>query len=200
MKVLFLDIDGVVNCENTFQRHRGWIGIDPHMAFLVGKIQLDTDCKVVLSSSWRHGEESKAEVRRQVVDFIDVTPSLPRPMGTGVEYAERGKEILAWIKTHNDIRKVLDEKKYEHELVTKYAILDDDSDFLPEQPLFKTSWKHGITEKIAKAVTEYLNSDTPMCFGCYQLMSPVKDSVTKKVTGHQWKCKQCAPKMILSIG
>lgn len=50
-KILFLDIDGVVNSEQSFKegRQRDHHGIDPYMAFLVGKIQLDTGCEVVLS-------------------------------------------------------------------------------------------------------------------------------------------------------
>lgn len=141
MKVLFLDIDGVVNCKTTTQRHRGYIGIDPYMAFLVGKIQLDTDCRVVLSSTWRMWPDSRDEVKKQVVNFIDVTPNL----GDGSRFGSvRGKEIAAWLN--------------EHPNVEKYAILDDDKDMLEEQlpHFFNTSWDTGITEEIAKQVTDYL--------------------------------------------
>lgn len=136
MKVLFLDIDGVVNCITTRQRHRGAIGIDPYMAFLVGKIQLDTNCDVVLSSSWRLWEETREEVKRQVVDFIDITPD-----HRGL--TDRGCEILAWLANHPE--------------VTRHAILDDNNDFHDDQPLFRTSWQIGITPEIAKQVTDYLN-------------------------------------------
>lgn len=135
-KILFLDIDGVVNCEKTFQRHRGVIGIDPYMAFLVGKIKLDTGCDVVLSSSWRHGEEGVKEVERQVCDLLDRTPNS--------DDGFRGGEVKAWLTGHPE--------------VTNYAILDDDSDFFPEQPLFKTSWKEGLTKEIAEEVIKHLNS------------------------------------------
>lgn len=140
MKVLFLDIDGVVNCKTTTQRHRGFIGIDPYMAFMVGKIQLDTGCEVVLSSTWRMDEKSRAEVRKQVVKFIDCTPHIP-------EKRERGHEIQAWLDQHPE--------------VTRYAILDDDSDMLESQlpNFFKTSWEFGITAEIAKAVTDHLNEN-----------------------------------------
>lgn len=136
MKVLFLDIDGVVNCKHTTQRHRGTIGIDPYMAFLVGKITLNVpDLKVVLSSSWRNFEDGRAEVERQVCKLHDVTPS--RLMGI------RGEEINQWLQEHPE--------------VTRYAILDDDSDMLPEQlpNFFRTSWDTGITEEIADAVTAH---------------------------------------------
>ncbi len=136
MKILFLDIDGVCNSADTIHRsHRGVIGIDPYMAFLVGKIQLDTDCEVVLSSSWRHHEAGREEVRKSVVNFIDWTPTSHNGF--------RGDEIKQWLNEHPE--------------VTKYAILDDESDFHPDQKLFKTTWQTGITEEIAKQVTDYLN-------------------------------------------
>ncbi len=140
-KILFLDIDGVVNCATTMQRHRGAIGIDPYMAFLVGKIVLDTGCDIVLSSTWRCWPDARDEVRRQVGNFIDITPRMP--LLGGSEQMERGKEIKAWLEQHPD--------------VDRYAILDDGSDFFSDQPLFKTSWQTGINEKIANEVTVYLN-------------------------------------------
>lgn len=151
MKILFLDIDGVCNSEETFRKDgKCHFPIDPYMAFLVGKIQLDTGCKVVLSSSWRHHPESVEHVHRRIVNIYDTTGSEPldptRP--SGVENCQRGREIKAWI----------DSQKYK---VDRYAILDDDSDMLPEQlpNFFKTSWKTGLTEEIAKKVIEHLNNE-----------------------------------------
>jgi hypothetical protein len=138
-KVLFLDIDGVCNSAQTINRsHRGVIGIDPYMAFLVGKITLDTGCEVVLSSSWRHSKTGREEVEQAVVPCIDITP-------TGDD-GFRGKEIKAWLDAHPD--------------VTHYAILDDDSDMLPTQlpHFFQTSWETGLTEEIAQAVTRHLST------------------------------------------
>ncbi len=139
MIIIFLDIDGVVNCATTPQRHGGFIGIDPYMSLLINRIIWATDAKVVLSSTWRLDEESRQEVRDKVCDFIDITPQLQR---TATD--PRGIEIKAWLDAHPD--------------VTKYAILDDDSDMLPEQMenFFKTSWQTGITDDIAKKVTEHL--------------------------------------------
>lgn len=137
-KLLFLDIDGVCNCATTRERHGYYIGIDPYMAFMVGKIQLDTGCSVVLSSAWRLMPDGCEEVRKKVVDFIDVTPNMS---------SFRGDEIREWFELNPKFKDV------------KYAILDDNADFHQDQPLFKTEWKTGITPEIAKAVTDYLNED-----------------------------------------
>lgn len=135
MKVLFLDIDGVCNNARTFQGSQELYGIDPYMAFLVGKIKLDTDCEVVLSSSWRHSPEGVSRVEERICKLLDTT-------GTA-RSGFRGDEVREWL--------------YRHPEVTRYAILDDDSDFHGHQPLFKTTWELGLTKEIAEAVTNYLN-------------------------------------------
>jgi len=137
VKVLFLDIDGVVNSRATTSFKNKLYPIDPHMAFMVGKIQLDTDCKIVLSSSWRHHPDGVAAVEKSIVPVHDVTPMIT----AGV----RGHEIQAWLDKHPEVE--------------RYAILDDDSDMLPEQlpNFFKTTFQNGLLEEIAAAVTQHLN-------------------------------------------
>lgn len=151
MKVLFLDIDGVANCATTAQRHNGFIGIDPYMAFLIGKIKLETGCEFVLSSSWRHYPDGPEEVERCIGNLHSKTPRIQDPEGTTWkerqekgDWGSRGNEIKAWLA--------------EHAGVEKYAIVDDDNDMLPEQQehFFKTSWTEGITAKIAAAIAEHL--------------------------------------------
>jgi hypothetical protein len=56
----------------------------------------------------------------------------------------RGTEIKTWLDSHQD--------------VSCYAILDDNTDFLVGQPLFKTSWDKGLTEEIAEKVISHLNA------------------------------------------
>lgn len=136
MKVLFLDVDGVLNSRSTTDFRNNLYPIDPHMAFMIGKIQLDTDCKVVLSSSWRLHPDGIAAVEKHVVKILDKTPYLD-----GI----RGDEVNAWLAKHPE--------------VTHYAILDDDSDFHKDQPLFKTTFEYGLTKDIAAQVTEYLNKE-----------------------------------------
>lgn len=138
MKVLFLDIDGVVNNATTTQRSGLYVGIDPLLAFRVRKIVLDTGCEVVLSSAWRLFPDGREEVEQRVYKVLDVTPS-----NKGL--TDRGCEVIAWLKDHPE--------------VTRHAILDDNADFHKEQPLFKTMAHIGITDEITKAVTDYLNEE-----------------------------------------
>lgn len=140
MKVLFLDIDGVVNSADSTNFKGSLWPLDPHKAFLVGKIQLDTGCEVVLSSSWRHHPDGVAEVNKRVVKLLDKTPDSKDGF--------RGAEVQAWLDEHPE--------------VTRYAILDDDMDFYTYQApnFFKTRFmEEGLTDEIAQAVTEHLNKE-----------------------------------------
>lgn len=148
MKVLFLDIDGVCNSAEYAERRfketgkGGLLGIDQILAKRVRRIVKETDCKVVLSSTWRLYPNARDQVRRDVVGFIDVTPNFQAGEQNG--RTERGYEIQDWLDRHQEVE--------------VYAILDDDNDFLKDQWLFKTTFKEGLTEKIAANVIAHLNS------------------------------------------
>lgn len=154
MKVLFLDIDGVVNKQENFNptNKPGPFPIDSYCAFLVGRIKLSTGCEVVLSSSWRYHAEACQIVSERVVELLDRTTTNYEWDGkpitargtTYVHHEIRGDEVNEWLSRHPE--------------VTKYAILDDESDFYDDQPLFQTTFKDGLTDEIAEAVIEYLNA------------------------------------------
>lgn len=140
MKVLFLDVDGVLNHSGTTFKYNHF-PLERYCAFLVGKIQMYTDCKVVLSSSWRHHPESVAHLNDVVVEIYDKTPTINTPDRI------RGDEIQSWLDLHPG--------------VTRYAILDDDSDMLDSQlpNFFQTSFSGGgLTDEIADKIIKHLNS------------------------------------------
>lgn len=135
-KILFLDIDGVVNNPNTKQKHGPFRGIDPKLAKIVKRIIKETKCDVVLSSTWRLDEDSREHVREKVCDFIDRTYDS--------KSGHRGDEIIEWLNRNGNF------------MSHDYAILDDDSDFYAWQPLFRTDHRTGITEEIADKVIAHL--------------------------------------------
>ncbi len=134
MKIIFLDIDGVLNCEKTCRTSGCVFPIDPHKVVLLDRIIQATECKVVLSSSWRHHAEGRKNARK-AVDFFDTTDRTLNGF--------RGDEISSWLEHYPEVE--------------KYAILDDDSDFKNWQPLFQTTFKEGLTEKIAQKVIDHFN-------------------------------------------
>ena len=160
MKVIFLDIDGVLNC---FHDNEKWHerGDRVNMIFdeLVDRLNgiIDaTGCKLVLSSTWRLSSDWQETMHKAGIRdvFLGRTPSLnnerwkwlgENPGRSAMEFMERGKEIEEWLSIN----------PYG---VTRYCILDDDSDMLPHQKHFKTSgFAGGLTQEIADQVIEYLN-------------------------------------------
>lgn len=146
MKILFLDIDGVCNNQKTRERQgdTSFIGIKPELAELVRDIVAATDCKIVLSSTWRMFPDSKKWAEDHIAPFYDQTIDLQRGAKWGV--VERGYEILEWLNGHPDVE--------------RYAILDDNSDMLPSQMpnFFQTTWERGLTPEIRDRVIEHLNA------------------------------------------
>jgi hypothetical protein len=132
VKVIFLDIDGVLNTRKTVERWQGCIGIDQVLANRFARLQQATAASVVLSSTWRVSRDWRATMRKNgVVGIIDRTPDL--------RDRTRGEEIQAWLNAHPEVQ--------------LYAILDDVRDMLPHQPLFRTSFfRGGLTEEIAQRV------------------------------------------------
>lgn len=144
MKVLFLDIDGVCNNQKTRERQGNtkFIGIKPELAERVRRIVAATGCQVVLSSSWRLFPDSAAWAAQHVCPFYDQTIDMQRGAVFGV--TDRGHEIKEWLDRHPDVE--------------QYAILDDDTHFLPGQHLFNTTWAEGLTDEIADEVIKHLQN------------------------------------------
>jgi len=146
MKILFLDIDGVLNSAAYFKtrktpRDAKPRDIDPLKVLLLHRILEDTDAKVVVSSSWRLHPDGLENVRKAVAPFevIGVTPRHAR-------FEHRHAEIKEWLDEHPEVE--------------RYAILDDDNVASTGhgENFFKTEWYgEGLTEEIAKAVTDHLH-------------------------------------------
>lgn len=114
MKVIFLDIDGVLNVH--MQKHDEY-GAVFHPQFVENlKTIIDkTGAKIVISSSWRHDGLDRMKAmwkdRNLPGEVIDITPYFNH-------YSIRGLEIDKW------------NQEYKPE---NYVIIDDDSDMLPFQ-------------------------------------------------------------------
>src|SRR5262245_55436037 len=59
MKLLFLDIDGVLNCAVTKERWNGLIGIDRRLVSTFLQWLSGKDVGIVLSSTWRLYDDTK---------------------------------------------------------------------------------------------------------------------------------------------
>jgi len=137
-KVIFLDIDGVLNCRSTPNPRKLPYVVDPGLVQRFRSLVERTGAAVVLSSTWRYDPAGLFAARHHGISFSDVIPDLPdRP---------RRDEILAWLTTHRD--------------VDRYAVIDDEDDELDDLPLFQPSPSIGLSDDIAAGVERYLRGET----------------------------------------
>jgi hypothetical protein len=165
IKVIFLDIDGVLNSLRSCERNKGKeirqmmpdkIHLDP-----LKKIIKSTKAKIVISSAWRIGCPSSGmweyffEALGYSFKVIGVTPSL---FDAEQHRLARGYEIDKWINSRDEEAK---KKHAENWLITpvgRFVIIDDDGDMVHlSDHLFQTDAVDGLTEEIADRVIEYLN-------------------------------------------
>lgn len=156
MKLLFLDVDGVLNSTEFFLRRQSPPAvasdqIDARAVTCLEIILRLTNCNVVLSSMWRHkvilndfvNALGMPEVFRE--RFIGVTPLaayLTSPSGLITRCESRHQEISAWLTRVP---------------CERYCILDDQSDFGPLQSrLVQTDPRYGLREAEAERVIAML--------------------------------------------
>lgn len=139
-KLIFLDVDGVLNRDSTKEKVNDFCGVDTALAKLFVDWYKQRDYQIILSSTWRLVSafgDFKGELNRNDIYWIDETPELK-----GVS---RGHEIEASIQKHKP---------------DLYVILDDmgPSEFLKHQRarLVQTSGSKGLEPKKLVKMDELL--------------------------------------------
>ena len=143
MKVLFLDIDGVV----CLHKDKDWDNeeeiFDAACCRKLQEIVSATGCKLVLSSSWRLFPESIRSMFRQLKPFGITRENF---LGRTPLRGERGDEIMAYLKKRPQIE--------------TFVAVDDEpfySRVFPKDRLILTKPESGITEIIKEACIRKLN-------------------------------------------
>jgi hypothetical protein len=156
MKVLFLDIDGVLNTPKMTGRF-GFDFIDTVLVALVARIVKETECKIVLSSTWRIDERDRFLATRELAEhgltIHDCTPVITRkPPDDPSNLLDKLWQAWNWPKRHEEIQLWLDQNP-----VSRFAILDDLQEACIEGSFFKTDEDRGITVAIAEQIIQHLN-------------------------------------------
>lgn len=157
MKVIFLDIDGVLNTPSSESRCGEYIGIDDEKVEKLKKIVEKTKAEIVLVSTWKkywRKEEKLKPLQDCSATYLDEklakcglkAVDKTRDKSDG-RYLSRGEGILEYICRNN---------------VENYVILDDcqfdyDGNDLTDK-LVKTNQIEGLTEKQVKAACEILKN------------------------------------------
>jgi hypothetical protein len=148
--LLFLDFDGVITTlESKWE-------ICPEKIKLLNKIVEQTDCRIVVSSTWRLNKT--VEELQELLDgkgftgrVIGKTPSLPyiKFEDSPIQFC-RGEEIKYFLQ-----------KMTERGNIKSYCIVDDDQDFLYTQRnnFVNTDSFKGISEQDIEKVINILNRE-----------------------------------------
>ncbi len=145
MKVIFLDIDGVLNSNFWNDTHKREISdgtlIDEDKVMMLGQLIRNTNATVILHSGWRFWFDRDVKpLRREAERLIemfekeDIKIDGVTPDHTTEEIRKSKKfslvkasEILAWISQHDNIENwiVIDDLDLHNEEVRKHQIFTD---------------------------------------------------------------------------
>lgn len=151
-KVLFLDIDGVVlSGEEWYRMGNNRYYLPPEKIDMVRTACDRSGAVVVVSSTWRYSEETRsALINAGLVLHPDWRTPRAKLGDSGLLIAvTRGTEIAQWLAEHPEI--------------STYAIVDDDSDMLPEQfsRFVHTSSQEGLQQSHVDRIVGILNNARP---------------------------------------
>lgn len=125
MKVIFLDVDGVLNSDEFFENNTDDSYIDIKAVKLVKKAIEETGAKVVVSSSFRYNKafQEIQEILLRNGILFEKTPFINN---------ERGKEIKQWLSEESEIDDyvILDDEifdDFDEELVSHLIKMDDNN-------------------------------------------------------------------------
>ena len=143
MKVIFLDVDGVLNNDFTTTRTRGGAEfVDDYLIERLKRLIDVTGATVVMSSSWRYG----LTCEKHHDDFVELLERLE----------EHGVHVEDYTPTMNTAHKSIEIEHYllDHPEIDSFVILDDDEiELFPEQHV-ETLNRYGLTdENVEEAIT-----------------------------------------------
>ena len=159
MKVIFLDVDGVLNSKEFFKNNQNEV-VDRTNVKTIRNIIDKTGAIIVMSSGWKLWFDENMMPKHQYsqvlydifcefgIGFFDKTPdfSTEEIRITKTFSHVKAEEIIAWLGEHKD--------------VSRYAVLDD-LDLRNEEinsHLVRANALVGITEENGKRVIDMLNS------------------------------------------
>ena len=144
-KVVFLDIDGVLNSNFWNENHQREISdgilIDESKVKMLCKLARDTDAKIILHSGWkywfdsdlkplrREAENLRALLEKEGLTIAGVTPDHATEEIRKSKKFSRVKagEILEWLAQHKDVERwvVLDDLDLHNTEIEKHQVRTD---------------------------------------------------------------------------
>lgn len=163
MKVVFLDVDGVLNCWSTEETTpTGNRGIESKYVSNLSKIINDTGAEIILSSDWKkswlpdysretdyHYEDGKY-LDSKLAEFGLKIRDKTKGMSRGNDgHSQRGHEIRNYLANHPDIERFV--------ILDDVWFLDFDESITPF--FVRTNEVLGLTEKATQKAISILNDE-----------------------------------------
>lgn len=148
-KILFLDLDGVLNSINYIKSLDGDFDdpinqIDPVAVIRLNNLILRTGASVVISSTWRlifrRASDPLKTCQNSMACYKIVAPIIGM---TGVESGGRKEEIKMWLSEHPEVE--------------KFVIIDDDVIGAFEGHIVKTSVIDGLQDEHVEQAIKILS-------------------------------------------
>ena len=158
MKLIFLDVDGVLNNTQNIKKYRLFfrgkrrllVDVKPFYCFkkLLKEIEKNKmDVRIVISSSWRVGS-IPADWKKLFKHYFD-NPEIVKGR-TPYLYKDRGIEIL----------ELLEIAKEKGDMIDDYIVLDDDIEdiinHIPNNKVIKINRRYGLTSSDTEQILKKL--------------------------------------------
>ena len=158
MKLIFLDVDGVLNNTQNIKKYRLFFRgkrrllVDVKPVFYLKKLleeieKNNMDAKIVISSSWRVGS-IPADWKKLFLHYFNNAEIVKGR--TPYLYKDRGIEIL----------ELLEIAKEKGDIIDDYIVLDDDIEdiinHIPNNKVIKINRRYGLTNKNIKEILKKL--------------------------------------------
>lgn len=162
MKVIFLDIDGVLNTYYTKEEVAGYTFVEDAKVALLQELIQRTGAKVVFSSTWREGwevQENNEEIPSRYAADVMLFNTLKEKLSEyGIElldytpiFGRRGLEIDAWLNS------------WQWEPIDSFVIIDDmgGAELRPHSRfLIQTGMTKGLQRNHVEKAIKMLNNAT----------------------------------------
>lgn len=117
IKIIFLDIDGVLNCQryykSWFKKHKKQVPrdkygqlFDPTAEELLNRLIRETGAKIVVSSTWRHAGlkamRDMWKLRKMEGEVIGITPDFRGDLRVNAESSRYGSNMNQLIRLKSD--------------------------------------------------------------------------------------------------
>ena len=149
MKIIFLDIDGVLNSKTYYKTvdrtKKDWNRFNPLAVEMIKRLIEEFKSSIVISSTWRFAfvKELKNElIKSGLVKYLHKDWKTPEAYPS-----HRGEEINLWLDNHPE--------------AIDYVIIDDDENILEEQKnwFIRTDINEGMTEEHYYKVRQIFQPD-----------------------------------------